>query len=1054
MKKIILTLIIIALLPTASNAGIYGILKGRVVDNEGKGLLSASILVVGTTRGMRVKEKDGSFILANINAGTYDIKITMTGFREKIITGVVIPQDNTRDLGDIKLEISAKMLKALIVEDKKIMVRNNDIGKQTVIDKDMATKTAREGLNSVIGTTAGVSTGNAGFNIRGHREEETQFRVNGFDIGNQAGGGFGLMGVNYAPMTSSYALEEVQVTTGNFSAEYGEAMGGIVNATTKKGSTEKYEAFIRWRTDLSSLYGSHANGLKLVPDGSGYKIVETDNGPKLLGTGDHFFDAGMGGPIPMLENCTFFISTRYNYQKYFSGNLDVKEPSGQSLGQIPNNRLDIKNLSPYFNFQISEKVRLELGFSYGLTSRQQGGWNWLYATDPGIINGVSNGIPESRAKQFVVNQLNTNYYARINHAISSTQFYEISISNASQNDEYSKPADFEGPSYFTGYNTIKPVDELESLVGPLVPGKDRTIDYWQSGSELKKSADGYFPKNILTINPLTGYIEGQRDRTGTNNPYGIYNYFETHGNTTLMQFRKSNYWQLSGFYNDIFDMGGFNHNLKTGIEARLFNIKRFYQQDPNDASSFWDVYTDDWGGNILVPDTTKVYKLTSQPKKPFRIAAYLQDQITYKGIIFSPGIRLDYFDAQSNYRSNKETFIPITSDTGLAAVKPKFSISPRMSIAYPLTPTSGISIEYGIYYKNPDLEDLYDGYTIYLLRGNSIVGEPNMKQQRTNAYGIAYNNQLTDDFMLSVAAYYQDIYNQTGTVYVAASPQPYYMLTTNEFGNSKGLEFTLRKLPSTDHFGFSLNYTISSAMTTAPGVTSNYNPQTDPFTGKPAFPQFVFATDWDRPHKVNLSVDFRWNNDEGPEVFGIQPLENLNANFSGYFHTGTPYTKTDAAGKALSERNAERQPSAWQLDLRLTKLFMVKDWIGESAGKTSIEFFFDVLNILNNHQYTAVYAATGTPYDDGTVLRRETGDFGSENLYEKATILNVRSTLSSQYDSFGNRLYSANADNDHNGIVTQGEKLTAYYKYVGNIIERKANYLAPLRVYFGIMFRF
>jgi outer membrane receptor protein involved in Fe transport len=87
--------------------------------------------------------------------------------------------------------------------------------------------------------SSGVQTGSEGYSIRGSRPSETQIRLDGMNMGNQFSGGFGASGSQYFPMVSAYATEEVQIITGNFAAQYGDAQGGIINSVMKTGRTDR-----------------------------------------------------------------------------------------------------------------------------------------------------------------------------------------------------------------------------------------------------------------------------------------------------------------------------------------------------------------------------------------------------------------------------------------------------------------------------------------------------------------------------------------------------------------------------------------------------------------------------------------------------------------------------------------------------------------------------------------------------------------------------------------------------------------------------------------------
>ena len=78
-NRIILIILAILLFPLAAIAGIQGILKGKVVDQDGKPVIGASVRVLGTTRGANV-DKNGNFTVVNIVSGTYDIRVSSVGY--------------------------------------------------------------------------------------------------------------------------------------------------------------------------------------------------------------------------------------------------------------------------------------------------------------------------------------------------------------------------------------------------------------------------------------------------------------------------------------------------------------------------------------------------------------------------------------------------------------------------------------------------------------------------------------------------------------------------------------------------------------------------------------------------------------------------------------------------------------------------------------------------------------------------------------------------------------------------------------------------------------
>ena len=221
MRKLIVVLFLCFLIcPIVSMASVYGVLKGKVTDTQGKALKGASVRIEGTTLGTFVKEADGSYIVVSIPTGTYVIRYSFTGM-QTVRKQVSISADQTIVL-DIKLGDSVLQTKVLdVIADK--MVDNASVGSLKNLGKDKIQGTAREGIAAVIATQAGVIQSGGGFSVRGSRPEETQMLVDGQNVSNQFVGGFGTSGSYYYPMVSSFALESSQIITGGFQAEYGDA---------------------------------------------------------------------------------------------------------------------------------------------------------------------------------------------------------------------------------------------------------------------------------------------------------------------------------------------------------------------------------------------------------------------------------------------------------------------------------------------------------------------------------------------------------------------------------------------------------------------------------------------------------------------------------------------------------------------------------------------------------------------------------------------------------------------------------------------------------------
>lgn len=1072
-KLIVFTLLAVLLIPAIALAGVHGIIKGKVVDSDGKGVLGASVLVEGTSRGTYVKDKDGSFVITNVSAGSYKLKVTAVG-KSPSFTEIRVSADQTTDVSIKLKEVGVTTGTIEVVGDRNEMIDKNAQGNVKSRSSAELNRVARDGIAGIIATSASVQNSGGGFSINGARSTESQIRVDGLDVGNQFTGGFGIAGSAYYPMVSTLATEEVQVISGNFSAEYGEALGGVVNTVVKTGRNDRYEGFLTWSTDIESLYGSQTSSIAIENQNNKLVPVEKGEGLKYQGPNQNTIEFGFGGPLGFLNRSTFFLSGSYFHEKYRDNSYKVLDPVGNNWGQLPNNGSWKKNITGRFKFQLSDNIQLTTGGQFGLSNFELSSNTWLYSNDYGtplmtngeidVVNGTptSNGIPERIAKQNAINQLVYNGLVRINHTLTDRSYYELTVSFNANNDENARRVGNESPGYFSGFELYEPSDKYEVVNQQLVKSQpdatgrigDHIVDIYQSLAVSGMSKDGYLRKEWLAKNPLTGYYEGRDNSSGSSNPYGLAKYFQTSGADGGFEFRGGSYWQVDGNYTNVFEMSDFKHEFRGGFELRLFELNRHYNGSPWDGNPWYDIYTDQWGGNIYGNDPA-VYEKTSKPYKPMKVSAFVQDKIIYKGITIAPGLRFDMLDPNANYRTPAPLFTSIKSDSGFASTTMKAQISPRINIIYPITEKSQFSIAYGLFYKSPEFQRMYDKFATELLRSGDILGNPNMEAQKTNQYSIKYDNEIADNFAVSVTTYFRDIYNQLGVVKYTVVPIPYYQYAVSEYGNAKGISFELRKAPTMeDHFGFDANYTLAYVEGTSSSPASNSNVAIDPYTDKPAFPLATYPQGNDTRHTINAGLYFIFGNDDGPAIGSIQPLENVTFSFQATYASGSPYTKVDKNGKTLSEINAERQPDYFNVDLRVTKQFYLRDWFGESANNSVFEVYADIKNILNRRVPVGVFAVTGDADDNGTWLERKIGDFISTPLYKDANFANAASFRAEQYDDYGNRLYSENADLDKNGVVTQAEKYQGYLNLVEKYLSFRSNYQLPIRISAGIRFKF
>jgi outer membrane receptor protein involved in Fe transport len=1063
-------------------AGTNGSVAGIVKDNEGKRLKGAAVSVVGTKKGAYTKA-DGSFEIINIPAGNYELKITFTGL-ETIERKITISADQTTNVGSLTMKSKNVVTKDIVVTAQRI----NDDKQVAIADKvngEVMLRTAgKDNAQQIALTTTGVLSTGGGISIRGGRAADTRILIDDQDVSDAINGGFGSAAestgdLKYAPTTSRAATADVQVIRGNASAEYGQTTSGVINQTVKTGRTDRYEAFFGYKTDVPSLWG------------------KAGNGAQALGALENTFDFGLGGPLPGLDGSTFYLSVRYYTDKYRTVNstsffgdegLDVKDIAGNSLGHIAGETSQVRNITGRLPFKLTNEIRLQFGGSWGLTSLSNSDWGWLYATAPArTINYnpstnrndtvLYSTVPINVAHQNVTNNFIYSYYVRLNHELSNTSFYEATLSfnnNITENgrrrvnlgagtpvingvpvDPSKVSSELSGASFFGGYDVITPTDDyVEAPGGAYLIRKtgslgDKVIDAYAGVQGTLLLDDNKTITNCYIPNNLTGYIGGGADNSSTNNPYGLTGVF-TNAGSGGFEFKSSDFLQFKGNYQNLMQLGDVKHVFQTGVDVRSFSVRRHSNNNPYVGNPFYDVYDDRFGGDIY-SQTEKERQMGSRPKSALMATWFVSDQIQYKGINFTPGVRFDGFDPSTSYALD-----PSVEESESVKATFKTQISPRLFISYPISETSFFTIAYGIYTQVPVFASLFNQTSSVIRRGNVFVGNPDLRPERTNQYNVSYSTQLSDDFAFDVAAYYKDIYSLTGLVYVPANRTPFSLISNGEYGNVRGAEMSLRRRLA-NNFEFTLNYTLQYAQGTSSSVGSNYsliNAGADEFTGKIIFPLVESPLDYDRRHRINFNGGLLWGEGEGPTIAGMKILELVNMNFTGVFQTGQPFTLVDLKGQQLGDYNGERYPSLWNIDFRLSRRIPFKNIFGDSFGASDIELYVDVINLFNRTDPIRVYTRTKDPDNDGVSLYRQQGEFLSQPLFSKPDVNNPASMRPDQFDRLGSRLYSVNSDINKDGIVTQYEQFQMYQRFVNDSIRRRPLYQFPRQVYFGFNIRF
>jgi outer membrane cobalamin receptor len=511
-------------------------------------------------------------------------------------------------------------------------------------------------------------------------------------------------------------------------------------------------------------------------------------------------------------------------------------------------------------------------------------------------------------------------------------------------------------------------------------------------------------KNYLVDSMMNYYEQFNRNNAASlrHNPFGATGFFYTVGDQRLWRYEYSRDYQ--GIFAITSSIGKV-HEVKTGANIIYQNVGWYDNNLPYYHIPFWDIYE----------------------KDPLKLAAYIQDRMDFEGIIARVGFRLDYFDSKASGLKNPSDF----SDSTLVEYPAKWRISPRLGFSMPITERSKLRFNYGHFFQTPTAHDLYrstEPMVVWLLlhRYNSVLGNADLTVEKTIAYEIGYENQISDIFAFGFIAYYKDIYDLIQTKRVVTQPYPYYQVTNVDYGNVKGIEFTIKKRLY-NYWNFDLSYTLQFAKGTASYAWQHYydiynDPSgRDPITGEYRLPRVDFWLDFDERHIVNSSFGIQF-----PEDFGFVPFRDFFTDFIISYHSGFPYTPQNLKGEALGDQNSARLPGYINVDANISKDLSIMG--------LKFSLFSQVYNLFNTEQIISVYSSTGQPDDDGGEAGITLGDFGNISM-------------TSSY-------YTPQADYNHDGLNSPDELMEEYIKarrvYYSNPFHWKQGF--RVRIGFGLKF--
>ncbi len=208
-------------------AGTTGKLSGRVTDKQNQPLPGTNVIIVGTNLGAAT-DLQGYYNVINIPPGRYQIRFSFIGYKDRVVQDVLVTIDHTTNLDAVLEESTIEGEAVTVVAERPVVELNLTSSVSTVTSKDIQIMPVRQ-LNEIVDLQAGVVDGH----FRGGRIGEVQYQINGVTVNNSYDNSSSVQ-------VDRSLLQEVQVISGTFDAEYGQAMSGVVNVVLKSGA-DKFE---------------------------------------------------------------------------------------------------------------------------------------------------------------------------------------------------------------------------------------------------------------------------------------------------------------------------------------------------------------------------------------------------------------------------------------------------------------------------------------------------------------------------------------------------------------------------------------------------------------------------------------------------------------------------------------------------------------------------------------------------------------------------------------------------------------------------------------------
>lgn len=911
-KKVFTLSFLIITLSAINTFAQTGKISGAIKDaSTGEGLIGANIVIGGTTLGAAT-DIDGSYVILNVPPGTYSLKASMVGY-SPVTTIDVRVNINQTTIVDFELSDEAFQTGEIVIIAKEPVVKKGVSSSEINLNIKEVENLPVANIASAIGLQAGIQ----GDVIRGGSARQTDFMVNGISMRD---------GRDNSPyMAISFtSVEQVQVTTGGFNAEYGDVRSGLINVVTKEGDKQKYTLsfYGRYSPTGQKHFGSSPNSADAY-----YMRPFLDDAVAWTGTKNGGWDKFMQNQYPSFDgwnaisDMTLKDSDPTNdltpqaakdlFLFQHRRNLNIVKPDydvdvtvggpvpviGRSLGNLRfsasyrrTQEMYIAPLSDDGYRDYNASLRLTSDIATGMKIMLQSSFGHITGTadnqsgDPGVFRSAS-GIASSMLGSYGDARLYSDSYwaptktdilsvgGKFTHVLSPATFYEITAS-----------------SFHSKYNTN--------------PG------YLRNTSKIYLFGNSYY----VDEGPFGYYQDAS---TGVDGQMRMSQGFSSGRDSSKVTVYKAK----ADFTSQIDKYNQF----KAGVEFQ---------------------YTDNRTNSATYHDFTKTFRSVNKWNTfPIQGAMYIQDKLEFEMMVANVGLRLDYSNPNgtwweyapydpafgSSYNENREEVLTLKD------IKSQLTLSPRVGIAFPITESSKLFFNYGHFRTLPTTSNL--SLRRVEFSGNvAALANPEAELEKTISYELGYEQNLIDQYLLRVAGYYKDVSNERRNItYQSKDGKVSYTISEPvQYSDIRGFEATITKNRGAWVQGF-VNYTYMISTSGRFGWGEYNESPTDQKTYERTSTWHYQAKPKARPY-ARFNVDLFSPAEFGPKLGGFFPLADIRLNILASWQAGS-YESWNGGGSSAGVENNLQWADYYNMDIKISKDINV--------GPLGIQLFAQINNVFN-----------------------------------------------------------------------------------------------------------